>query len=167
METPSKKLYRVWHSMKQRCLNKNNPNYNDYGGRGITVSDSWLKYKNFEDDMYESYVDKIFDYSKNYFDTKNNKKNVSLDRVNNNGNYCKENCRWATAKEQNNNRRLNSRSKLIKIGNKEKTLIQWCYIFNIKRGTVEWRMKNMKWKIIKALKTPLLRHQRSISIVNT
>lgn len=80
--------YRAWVHMRQRCNNPNNPGYLDYGGRGIRVCDRWNKFENFLTDMGERPEDR------------------SLDRINNDGNYEPSNCRWATRKTQNNNKRL-------------------------------------------------------------
>lgn len=81
--------YTTWSSMKERCYNKNNKNYIHYGGRGINVCDSWKKsFENFVKDM-----------------GKKPGKEYSLDRIDNNGDYNKENCRWATKKTQIKNRR--------------------------------------------------------------
>lgn len=78
--------YRIWCSMKQRCIDKNCEAYARYGGRGITICNEWLEsFENFLKDMGEK------------------PKGRSLDRIDNDGHYCKENCRWATRKEQSRN----------------------------------------------------------------
>jgi len=87
--------YRVWVGMRNRCLNPNNKDYKNYGGRGIKVCDRWKKFENFIEDMEEK------------------PKNFSLDRRNNDGNYSPENCRWATHKEQLSNRRSYKLGKII------------------------------------------------------
>jgi hypothetical protein len=80
--------YRSWDAMKQRCTNLNNPHYADYGGRGISVCDRWLNsFKAFLEDMGEK------------------PDGLTLDRIDNDGDYTPANCRWATYSEQNLNKR--------------------------------------------------------------
>lgn len=83
---------RSWDCMKQRCTNPKHRAYKDYGGRGITICDSWMKFDNFLRDMGER------------------PEGMTLDRIDNSKGYCKENCRWATGYEQGWNKRGHSDS---------------------------------------------------------
>lgn len=83
--------YRVWINIKSRCTNHKHPQWKDYGGRGIKMCDRWLSsFENFYTDMGKRLNNKL-----------------SIDRINNDGNYELKNCRWATSKEQANNKRIN------------------------------------------------------------
>jgi len=87
-----KRLYKIWCCMKSRCYNKNLKAYKDYGGRGIQVCNDWINnYRKFES----------WSLKNGYDDT------LTIDRINNNGNYEPSNCRWVTREIQNKNKRNN------------------------------------------------------------
>jgi hypothetical protein len=87
---PLRKTYSIWITMRQRCSDHNSRDYKNYGGRGISICREWDNFEGFYKDM-----GKCPD-------------GLSLDRINNDGNYEKSNCQWATRKQQNNNRRDNT-----------------------------------------------------------
>jgi len=131
LSTPT---YITWNSMKQRCLNPNAPNYYLYGGRNIAVCKRWLSFENFFEDM-----------------GKRPSRNHSIDRwPNNDGNYEPGNCRWATAKEQNRNKRGVT---LVEIDGKNMAISEAAEIYGIKPSLVYDRLR-LGWDIMEALKTP-------------
>lgn len=115
------RTYRIWQNMKTRCMNTKSQFYEQYGGRGITVCEKWMKFEGFIDDMGEC------------------PPGMTIDRKNNDQGYEKDNCRWATSKEQSNNRSSNIN---ITINHETKTLKQWCEQFGVKYTTAYWRHKN-------------------------
>lgn len=126
------RIYHIWRGMKARCFNKNNPNYPRYGGRGIIVCDEWK-------DNFDSF--RLWAVTNGYSDE------LSIDRIDFDGNYCPENCRWATTTEQNNNKSNNA---YFTENGKTQTLAEWCKEFNADRDRVKYYMK--KHPFIEALK---------------
>lgn len=126
------RLHRIWSRMKTCCYNKNTKGYKIYGLRGITICDEWLS-----------------DFINFYNWAMNNgySHNLTIDRIDVNGNYCPENCRWATKKEQANNTRVN---RLITYNNETHTLKQWSEILNINYSKLHKRLTFLNWSIEKA-----------------
>lgn len=114
-------IFKKWQGMKARCYDKHNSRFCRYGGRGITVCEEW---KNDFTAFYDWAMDNGY------------KEDLTIDRIDNDKGYYPENCRWATIKEQCNNRSTNVK---ITIGNATKTLTQWCEIFNVKYKTINKR----------------------------
>lgn len=135
------RIYRIWYGMKSRCYTKSNPAYNRYGGRGISMCQQWKK-----------------DFTAFYNWSMDNgySKELSIDRINHNGNYEPSNCRWATPKEQSDNKRCNI---LITINGTTLDLQQWCDKIGIKRSTVNTRVRMCGWTYEKALSTPVRKHK--------
>ena len=121
------RLYNIFWEIKKRCYNKNSKFYKNYGGRGIVVE--WENAEAFYQDMKNSYIE-----------------GLEVDRIDNDGNYSKQNCRWATRKQQANNRRTN---KVIEYMGETKTLAQWIEFLGLKSSTVRQRLYVYGWDIEK------------------
>ena len=124
--------YAIYKKIIRRCYNPDDPAYKNYGGRGIDVCKEW------RDDVVNFYNWSI---ENGYSD------NLSIDRIDNNKGYSPNNCRWADAKEQSNNRRS---CRLYTINGIEKTLAQWCECYNMEYKTVYARLSR-NWNIEEAL----------------
>lgn len=123
------KIYKIWEGMKQRCKNKKNTAYANYGGRGITLDPRWEKFENFYEDMGDPGKEQM------------------LERINNNKGYYKENCKWATRVEQNNNKRSN---RLITFNGKTQNITQWATEIGIYENTIQSRLR-LGWSLERAL----------------
>ena len=128
------RLYGIWCGIKSRCYNSHRKKHKEYGGRGITICDEWR-------DSFEAFRD--WALANGYQD------NLTIDRINNNGPYCPENCRWVSMKEQQNNRRNN---RMLTIGDETKTMQQWADKMGIKSRTIQQRL-NRGWSVEKAIMT--------------
>lgn len=117
----NKRLCKIWECMLNRCYNKNNDNYKHYGKKGITICEDW---KN----SFESFV--IWAKNNGYNDK------LTIDRIDFNGNYCPENCRWVTMEEQANNKRNN---RFITYNGKTQTIAQWSKETGISEGVIRYR----------------------------
>ena len=131
--------------MIQRCYNKNNPSYKDYGGRGITVCERWLDKENGNENFCEDMGKKP-------------SPKHSIDRINNNGNYEPSNCRWVTKAEQNNNTRQNH---LIEYNEEIHNVTEWSEILDIDIRVLKSRLQR-GWTIEKAFTEPLKRRTPTV-----
>lgn len=135
-KTSVSKFYRTWVNMKSRCNNKKLSDYRRYGGRGISVCEKWEKFDGFVEDMLPSYKDEL-----------------TLDRIDNNGNYSKENCRWVNRVVQANNTRNIDRAKKYFYHGESLTVKELASRFGIKRTTLDMRLREYEWDINRALTT--------------
>lgn len=116
-------LFNTWQTMIGRCENPNRPKYRDYGGRGIKVCSEWHEARNFV----------LWALNNGY------KKGLQLDRIDNNGDYCPENCRFVTPKENSRNRR---NTKRLTVNGETKTVVEWCEQLGLSQYTVyDWIRK--------------------------
>lgn len=138
------KTYEIWKTMVQRCTNPNNKRYPRYGGRGITVSESWRDYANFLRDMGEK------------------PDGLSIDRIDNDGPYCKENCRWADDFTQ---ARNTSKNRYIEFAGERLCLSQWAARIGINKRSLIARLAS-QMPLEKALQPPAPRYQRRNQIAS-
>lgn len=142
-------IYRRWQHMIQRCHNPNDRDYPRYGGRGITVCDRWRSgtpthtgFECFLADMGEPPTPQH-----------------SLERVDNHGPYAPDNCRWATNKEQANNRRS---TRMLTIDGETRPLSEWSKLYQIGSKAILYRLKHMGMSHKEAVTTPLTWSKRNV-----
>ncbi len=129
-ETGSR-LFVIWVNMRRRCQNLKDAAYDNYGGRGITITSDWDEFADF----------------KKWADESGYAPTLTLDRIDVNGNYCPENCRWISDLEQARNMRKNIRYN-------GKCVAEWCDELHINRHTVYTRIER-GWPVEKALFSPI------------
>ena len=133
--TSSTQVYKVWTSMKQRCLNPKDKGYKDYGGRGIKVCERWMVFANFISDMGPR------------------PDGMTIERMDNDGDYEPSNCRWATQKEQKSNYR---RNRFVTYRDQRYTLRQLCDLKGMRFSTLRERMQR-GWTVEDAVDGPIQR----------
>lgn len=116
------KIYAVWHSMKNRCLNSKDRYFQIYGGRGIKVCEEWLLFETFAE----------------WASTHGYKDGLTLDRVDNNGEYKPDNCRWATWVEQANNK---SNNVILTYEGETMTLKRWAERYDVNYYNLKYRLR--------------------------
>ena len=125
--------YRAWQDMLNRCRNAGLSNYNDYGGRGISVCERWKKFENFLEDMGKRPFGKY-----------------SIERVDNDGDYEPDNCKWANSKEQSRNRRTN---RFLTVGDRTMCVTDWERRLGVSKGCIRHRLKR-GWSELDAVTVP-------------
>ena len=128
--------YNSWKAMMARCYSESHKHYSYYGAKGISVCEEW------------------HDFDAFYSDMGNRSKGMSLDRVNNDKGYSKDNCRWATAKEQANNRSNNT---VLEMDGVSKTLSQWADYIGCSPETLGQRL-SMGWSVKDTLTKPICKN---------
>ena len=131
------RLGKIYRSMKKRCYDPKSNRYKRYGARGIRICDEWLSDIN---------AFREWAVANGYND------NLSIDRIDNDGDYCPENCRWVTISEQSNN---TSRTVMIEFNGKRQTLAQWSRELNIPTSTLHNRIRVHGWSVERALTEPI------------
>lgn len=135
-------LYGIWSQMMRRCYNQKSRHYSRYGGRGISVCEEWHDFWNFA-----KWSDSVGGRPKGY----------EIDRIDNDGNYCPENCRWATRRQQNLNKSSNI---FIEYNGRRQTLFEW----SIETG-ISWAALNHRyhrgWSIERMLTTPMQKRENA------
>lgn len=140
------RLYTIWKDIKQRCFDTSTNGYHNYGGRGITVCNEWLRFEPFME----------WALSHGYQD------DLTIDRINVNGNYEPNNCRWITVKEQANNTRL---TRYITCDGETHTLSEWSNITGLSRSIISKRLES-GWKENEALHTGPIDCRRPLRATN-
>jgi hypothetical protein len=127
------RTFKTWDAMRYRCNNPQSKDYPNYGGRGIRVCDRWLN-------SFEAFL----------ADMGERPSGMTLDRIDGDGDYCKENCRWATPLQQNRNRRSNV---ILEFQGDAGPISYWAEKVGLERKTLEYRIR-VGWDVERALTTP-------------
>lgn len=135
------RIFQTWQGMRNRCNNPNDRAYRNYGGRGIKICKEWNDFMNFYHwAMANGYTD-----------------DLTIDRINNDGNYEPSNCRWADLKTQANNTRRNH---YLTYKGKTKSMAEWADEKNIEYSTLRARINTYHWPVEKAIETPVRKFKR-------
>lgn len=132
------RAYAIWLGMKTRCLNKKHKLYPEWGGRGISIDPAWTVFEKFLEDMGHP------------------PENLSLERVHNDRGYSKENCIWATPKQQSNNTRTNV---VLEFAGRKQTATQWAEELGFKPYQILLRIAR-GWSTQRALTTPINKYRK-------
>lgn len=134
------KLFRLWEHMRERCYYPKHPYFKNYGGRGIKVCDEWAEFKPFQ----------------NWATANGYSDGLTIDRIDNNGDYAPSNCRWATMKEQQNNKRTN---RVVEYMGQMYTVTQLASKIGMNKTTLKERL-NAGWSVEDAASRPVRQRTR-------
>lgn len=137
----SKRLYVIWKGMLARCYKPTNDSYSRYGARGISVCEEWKDVAIFV----------------TWAESNGYKDHLSIDRINSDGNYYPDNCRWVTIKKQQNNK---SSNRILEHDGKKLNIAQWGELLSLNRRTISNRLR-MGWGVSRALTTPVNTRRKS------
>jgi len=147
------RFYFLYYKIRERCNNKNHKSWMSYGGKGVRCE--WNSFEDFRKDMHTSYLLHVKHFGE---------KETTIDRVNPDGNYSKENCRWATWKEQWHNMKI---TKKYEIDGQVKSTSEWSEIYKIPKDVVRGRI-NLGWSIVDAFTMPVggpkYRNRKKVSL---
>lgn len=141
----NQRLYRIWSAMRHRCYSENDKHYNVYGGRGISVCSEW------ENDYF---VFEKWSLENGYTDE------LTIDRIDTNGNYEPSNCRWISQKEQCNNKRNN---KYLTYKGETHTLREWCEILGLPYDRTKQRINACHMTVEQAFELPKQQLKRKVN----
>lgn len=137
----------IWNGMKARCLNPKSYSYKSYGGRGISICEEWLTFENFHN----------WAINNGYED------NLEIDRIDNNGNYCPENCRWVTKKF---NRTHQRKARYLKIFGLELNISQWCMEVKMSKSTAYKLLSESEKRFIEEVERRIVTGKGQIYFIN-
>jgi hypothetical protein len=135
----NKRLYGIYNGIKKRCYTLKDKRYKDYGGRGIKMCESWLSSENGFDNFADWAIESGY------------QSNLTIDRIDVNGDYCPENCQWITLKAQSNNKR---ETRWVDYNGEHVQLCILCDRLGISYDTVHDRIYKRKWDVNRAIETP-------------
>ena len=153
------RIYSIYYAMKDRCYNPKVKNYRNYGGRGITVCEDWLdKEKGFINfynwAIQNGYKEELLPNGRNKW---------TLDRIDNDGDYCPENCRWVTDAQNSDNTR---RTRKYEYNGESLTLREWSNKTGLARDLLSNRVYSLGWSIERAITTPVKTQYRHKSLAD-
>ena len=131
------RFYRIYHVIRQRCEDANFSNYPSYGGRGVRKL--WKSFEQFRDDMHESYLEHVREFGE---------KDTTIERIDVNGHYCKENCRWATNREQSRNK---TNSRFLQLGDNKRNMSDWVGHLGLSQSALTSRINRLRWSVERTL----------------